>query len=310
MPGADQISVTGSAADVRVAGKTAHAERLPAWLKVPWPGGENYLSLRKALRSAELHTVCEEARCPNIGDCWERKSATFMLLGDVCTRACRYCAVTSGKPAPPDPAEPARLARTVERLGLRYCVLTSVDRDDLPDGGASVFAESVRLIRDLVPDCETEVLTPDFAGDANALRAVLDAGPAVYNHNIETVRRVFKSVRAKGDYDLSLRLLAQARAFAPDIPTKSGIMVGLSETLDEVLETMRDLRDAGVSLLTIGQYLRPSPAHAPMARYYHPREFADLERAGREMGFARVASGPLVRSSYHADEQRVAAASS
>ena len=276
-------------------------------MKVRWPGGENYLHVRRMLRDAELHTVCEEARCPNIGDCWERKSATFMLLGDVCTRACRYCAVTSGKPAPPDPAEPARLARTVERLGLRYCVLTSVDRDDLPDGGASVFAESIRLIAQRVPGCEVEVLTPDFGGDLNALRRVLNAGPAVFNHNIETVPRIFRSVRAKGGYDLSLDLLAQARAYAPDIPTKSGMMVGLGETADEIIGTMRDLRNAGVQLLTIGQYLRPSPAHTPMDRFYHPREFAELERAGREMGFAHVASGPLVRSSYHADEQRSAA---
>ena len=282
-------------------------ERLPPWLKVPWPGGANYLHLRRMLRGAELHTVCEEARCPNIGECWERKSATFMLLGDICTRACRYCAVTSGKPAPPDPAEPARLARTVERLGLRYCVLTSVDRDDLPDGGASAFAESIRLIKERAPECEVEILTPDFGGDADALRIALEAGPAVYNHNIETVRRVFGSVRAKGDYDRSLRLLAQAREFAPDIPTKSGMMAGLGETTDEILETMRDLRDAGVSLLTIGQYLRPTPAHAPMDRFVHPREFAELEREGYAMGFAHVASGPLVRSSYHAGKQRAAA---
>ena len=259
------------------------------------------------LRDAELHTVCEEAHCPNIGDCWERRSATFMLLGDVCTRACRYCAVTSGKPAPPDPAEPGRLARTVERLGLRYCVLTSVDRDDLPDGGAWTFAESIRLITRRVPGCEVEVLTPDFGGNLDALRCVLDAGPAVFNHNIETVRRIFKSVRAKGDYDLSLAFLAKAREFAPDIPTKSGMMVGLGETTDEVLATMRDLREAGVRLLTIGQYLRPSVGHIAMDRFYHPREFAELERAGYAMGFSHVASGPLVRSSYHAGEQRAAA---
>ena len=259
------------------------------------------------LRDAELHTVCEEAHCPNIGDCWERKSATFMLLGDVCTRACRYCAVTSGKPLPPDPMEPARLARTVERLGLRYCVLTSVDRDDLPDGGAWTFAESIRLITRRVPGCEVEVLTPDFGGNLDALRCVLDAGPAVFNHNIETVRRIFKSVRAKGDYDLSLAFLEKARGFAPEIPTKSGMMVGLGETTDEVLATMHDLREAGVQLLTIGQYLRPSLGHIPMERFYHPREFAELERAGYEMGFAHVASGPLVRSSYHAGEQRAAA---
>ena len=281
--------------------------RLPEWLKVPWPGGESYLQMRRLLRTAELHTVCEEARCPNIGDCWERKSATFMVLGDVCTRACRYCAVTSGKPAALDLEEPTRLARTVASLGLEYCVITSVDRDDLADGGAFIFAECIRQVRRLAPGCEVEVLTPDFAGDEAALRSVLEAGPAVFNHNIETVRRVFKSVRAKGDYDLSLDVLARAREIAPHIPTKSGMMVGLGETTDEALETMRDLRGAGVQLLTIGQYLRPSPQHIEMDRFYHPREFAALEQAGYEMGFRHVASGPLVRSSYHAGEQRAAA---
>lgn len=281
--------------------------RLPEWLKVPWPGGRNYLHTRRMLRGAELHTVCEEARCPNIGDCWERKSATFMVLGDVCTRACRYCAVTSGKPSAVDLDEPARLARTAARLGLRYCVITSVDRDDLPDGGAFIFAECIRQIHRLAPDCEVEVLTPDFAGNWQALRSVLDAGPAVFNHNIETVRRVFPEVRARGGYDLSLQVLAKSRELAPGIPAKSGMMVGLGETTDEALETMRDLREAGVELLTIGQYLRPSPRHIEMDRFYHPREFADLERAGYEMGFAHVASGPLVRSSYRAGEQRAAA---
>ena len=265
------------------------------------------MDLRQKLRSAELHTVCEEARCPNIGDCWERKSATFMVLGDVCTRACRYCAVTSGKPAGLDLGEPERLARTVERLGLRYCVITSVDRDDLADGGAFVFSECIRLIRAHSPDCNVEVLIPDFQGSWPALRSVLDAGPAVLNHNIETVRRVFKSVRAKGDYDLSLELLRRSHEHAPGIPTKSGIMVGLGETTAELLETMADLREASVGLLTIGQYLRPSRRHVEMSRFYHPREFAELEQAGRAMGFRHVAAGPLVRSSYHADEQHAAA---
>ncbi len=281
--------------------------RLPEWFTVRMPGGPGFLELRSELRSAELHTVCEEARCPNVGDCWERKSATFMVLGDVCTRACRYCAVTSGKPAGLDPGEPARLARTVERLGLRYCVITSVDRDDLPDGGASVFAECIERIRERSPECKVEVLIPDFAGDRDALHTVLDAGPTVLNHNIETVRRVFRSVRAKGDYDLSLGLLARSREHAGAIPTKSGMMVGLGETTGEVLETMGDLREAGVELLTVGQYLRPSPAHVAMDRFYHPREFAELERAGRDMGFRHVAAGPLVRSSYHAEEQLDAA---
>ena len=281
--------------------------RLPEWFTVRMPGGPGFLELRRELRSAELHTVCEEARCPNIGDCWERKSATFMILGDVCTRACRYCAVTSGKPAALDPGEPARLARTVERLGLRYCVITSVDRDDLPDGGASAFAECIERIRERSPECKVEVLIPDFRGGRDALHTVLDAGPTVLNHNIETVRRVFRSVRAKGDYDLSLELLARSREHVAEIPTKSGMMVGLGETTGEVLETMGDLREAGVELLTVGQYLRPTPAHVAMDRFYHPREFAELERAGRAMGFKHVAAGPLVRSSYHADEQHEAA---
>jgi lipoic acid synthetase len=281
--------------------------RLPEWLKVRMPGSPGYLDVRRQLRSAELHTVCEEARCPNIGECWERKSATFMVLGDICTRACRYCAVTSGRPGALDPDEPARLARTVEHLGLRYCVITSVDRDDLPDGGASVFAECIELIHERVPGCDVEVLIPDFQGNWLALGSVLEAGPAVLNHNIETVRRVFPVVRAKGDYDLSLELLGRSRDMNPGIPTKSGIMVGLGETVDEVLATMADLRAAQVDLLTIGQYLRPTKGHAPMDRFYRPREFRELAEAGEAMGFKHVASGPLVRSSYHADEQHEAA---
>ncbi|MBM3940207.1 MAG: lipoyl synthase [SAR202 cluster bacterium] len=272
------------------------------------PGSETYLRVRSLLRTAELHTVCEEAHCPNIGECWDRKSATFMILGDVCTRACRYCAVTSGKPRGLDLDEPGRLARTVRHLGLRYCVITSVNRDDLPDGGAFIFAECIRLIHELVPDCQVEVLIPDFQGKELPLRSVLRQRPAVLNHNIETVRRIFKGVRAKGDYDLSLDLLERSKTLAPDVPTKSGMMMGLGETRDEVLDTMRDLRAHGVELLTIGQYLRPSPAHVAIDRFYHPREFKELEEAGQAMGFRHVASGPLVRSSYHADEQAAAAA--
>ena len=282
--------------------------RFPPWLKVQMPGGPNYLELRQRLRSAELHTVCEEAHCPNIGECWERRSATFMVLGDVCTRACRYCAVTSGKPTGLDLEEPARLARTVAKLGLRYCVITSVDRDDLPDGGAFIFAECIRRVREALPTCLVEVLIPDFQGDWQALQSVLEAGPAVLNHNIETVRRVFRSVRAKGDYDLSLELLRRSKELAPGIPTKSGIMVGLGETMDELAETMADLRAVGCKLLTIGQYLRPSSFHVPMERFYHPDEFAELRELGRKLGFRHVASGPLVRSSYHADEQLESAA--
>jgi lipoic acid synthetase len=271
------------------------------------PGGPGFLDLRQRLRTAELNTVCEEAHCPNIGECWERKSATFMILGEVCTRACRYCAVTSGKPEGLDLEEPGRVARTVEQLGLRYAVITSVDRDDLTDGGAWVFAESIRQIHQRLAGCEIEVLIPDFQGHWNDLRTVLDAGPAVLNHNIETARRVFKSVRAKGDYDLSLELLKVSKQSHPSIPTKSGIMVGLGETRDEISQTMADLRAADVDLLTVGQYLRPSPGHVEMDRFYHPREFKGIEQEGKALGFKYVASGPLVRSSYHAEDQLAAA---
>jgi lipoyl synthase len=271
------------------------------------PGSPGFLDLRQKLRMAELNTVCEEAHCPNIGECWERKSATFMILGEVCTRACRYCAVTSGKPAALDLEEPGRVGRTVAQLDLRYAVITSVDRDDLADGGAWVFAESIRQIHQRLPACEVEVLIPDFQGQWDDLRTVLDSRPAVLNHNIETVRRVFKVVRAKGDYDLSLELLRVSKESHPDIPTKSGIMVGLGETRAELTQTMLDLRKVGVDLLTVGQYLRPSKAHTAMDRFYHPREFKEIEDEGMAMGFKHVASGPLVRSSYHAEDQLDAA---
>lgn len=278
-------------------------QRLPKWLKVTWVGGENYLSMRKLLRTAELHTVCEEASCPNIGECWERKSATFMILGDVCTRACRYCDVTSGKPQALDLQEPLRLARTVRTLNLNYCVITSVNRDDLADGGAYIFAECIRQIHQKTPDCKVEILTPDFAGNLQSLHSVLDAHPAVFNHNIESVRSVFKKVRGKGDYDLSLSILQEAQQYAPHIPTKSGIMVGLGERISELHETLNDLRNVGVKLLTIGQYLRPSKQHIQMDRFYTPSEFNDLKQYAYNLGFLHVAAGPLVRSSYHADEQ-------
>jgi len=282
-------------------------KRLPEWLKVRWVGGENYLGMRKLLRSADLHTVCEEASCPNIGECWERKSATFMILGDICTRACRYCDVTSGKPQTLDLQEPLRLAKTVQTLDLNYCVITSVNRDDLPDGGASIFAECLNQINRTSPNCKVEILTPDFAGNLSALHTVLHAQPAVFNHNLESVRRIFKSVRSKGDYDLSLSILEEAQRYAPDIPTKSGLMVGLGETADELHETFKDLRNVGVKLLTIGQYLRPSQKHIEMDRFYTPSEFTELEQDAYSLGFDSVAAGPLVRSSYHADEQHAAA---
>ncbi|MSQ13828.1 MAG: lipoyl synthase [Dehalococcoidia bacterium] len=283
------------------------ARRHPEWLKVKMPEGPNYLELRALLRQSGLHTVCEEAHCPNIGECWERRSATFMILGDLCTWRCHYCAVKTGRPLGLDLDEPERLAQAVERLNLRYCVITSVTRDDLPDGGAGLFAQCIVKVRERAPSCQVEVLIPDLTGRRDGLKTVLDAGPAVLNHNIETAERIFKQVRPKGDYRRSLELLRRAAEIAPHIPTKSGMMVGLGEETEEVLQTMRDLRSVGVRLLTVGQYLRPSPVHAPMQRHYHPDEFAALREEGMRMGFRHVASGPLVRSSYHAEEQAMAA---
>ncbi|MBI4313102.1 MAG: lipoyl synthase [Chloroflexi bacterium] len=287
--------------------QTAEARpRLPAWFKVRAPGGENFIQLANLMRGNGLHTVCEEAHCPNIGECWEQRTATFMVLGDICTRACRYCAVTSGKPLGVDMQEPDRVAAAVERLGLRYCVITSVNRDDLPDGGAFVFLQCVLRIRERVPGCKVEVLIPDFRG--MGLRGMVHAKPDVLNHNIETVRRVFHGVRPKGSYDYSLELLRRVKELDPGMATKSGMMVGLGEEWDEVLETMRDLRSVDCDLLTIGQYLRPSKKHAAIERFYTPAEFAALRDEGLRMGFKHVAAGPLVRSSYHAGEQHAAAA--
>ena len=285
----------------------AAQRRLPNWLKVKMPGGPNYLQLREQLREGQLHTVCEEARCPNIGECWERKTATFMILGDICTRACTYCAVTTGMPTTLDLEEPARLAETVERMGLRYVVITSVNRDELPDGGAFIFAQCIQQIRKRLPECKVEVLIPDFCGNWDALAKVMEAAPQTLNHNIETVRRVFHSVRPKGDYDQSLELLERAKKIAPDGVTKSGMMVGLGETWDEIIDTMRDLRSVDCDLLTVGQYLRPSEKHTPLSKWYTPDEFEELRKEGEALGFRHVASGPLVRSSYHADEQYEAA---
>jgi lipoic acid synthetase len=275
----------------------------PDWLKVRAPGSESYLRLKQLMRGLGLHTVCEEARCPNIGECWHHGTATFMILGDVCTRACGYCAVSHGRPATLDLGEPARVADAVRVLGLQYVVITSVDRDDLTDGGASIFAETIRLTRALVPSCRIEVLIPDFKGEADPLRAVLEAGPDVLNHNTETVPRLYRLARSGGRYTRTLELLARSRMLAPRIPTKSGLMVGLGEEWHELAETLRDLREVGVEILTIGQYLRPSSDHLPMTRYYTPAEFAELKRLALDMGFGHVESGPLVRSSYHAHEQ-------
>ena len=281
--------------------------RLPQWLKVKMPGSEGYRQIKGLLEGAQLNTVCTEAQCPNIGECWDRGTATFMILGDICTRACAYCAVDTGKPEGIDLLEPIRVADTVEQMGLRYAVITSVDRDDLPDGGAFIFAQTIRQVRSRMPNTKIEVLIPDFQGDRDALRKVMDAEPDTLNHNIETVRRVFTRVRPKGDYDESLELLANAKEIATNAVTKSGMMVGLGESWDEIIETMRDLRSVHCDLLTIGQYLRPSKKHVALSKWYTPREFDELAEIGKSLGFSHVASGPLVRSSYHADEQHASA---
>ena len=280
--------------------------RLPVWLKVKMPGGPNYSNLKKLMRQEGLHTVCEEARCPNIGECWERETATFMILGDTCTRACTYCAVKTGKPTGLDLEEPLRLAQTVEKLQLKYAVITSVNRDDLADGGAFIFSQCITQIKKRTPRCKVEVLTPDFQGDIKALKSVIDSGPDTFNHNIETVRRVFPRIRAKGDYDLSLDVLANAKLINPECVTKSGMMVGLGETFEEIIDTMKDLRGVNCDLMTIGQYLRPSVKHSPISKWYTPQEFEELKDEGENLGFKHIASGPLVRSSYHADEQHTA----
>lgn len=286
---------------------SAPRPRLPEWLKVRAPGSPRYIELKALMRGQQLHTVCEEAHCPNIGECWNRGTATFMILGDICTRRCHYCAVTTGRPAGVDLQEPNRLAETVQTMGLRYCVITSVNRDDLPDGGAFIFASCINRVRDLNPDCRIEVLIPDFAGSWPALQKVLDARPDVLNHNIESTNRIFPRVRPKGNYQRSLELLAKCKELSPGTVTKSGIIVGMGETVDEVVDTMRDLRAVDCDLLTIGQYLRPSDKHLAIDRFYTPAEFEELRLIGQELGFAHVASGPLVRSSYHADEQHDAA---
>ncbi len=285
----------------------ASERRLPSWLKARMPGGPNYVALKTLMRDNELHTVCEEAHCPNIGECWERGTATFMILGDICTRACAYCAVNTGKPLGLDLEEPARLAETVERMGLKYAVITAVNRDDLPDGGAFIFAQCVRQVRKRVQGCKVELLIPDFEGNWSALATVMSSKPDTLNHNIETVRRIFGRVRPKGDYDQSLELLSRAKALDPSAVTKSGMMVGLGETWDEILRTMSDLRSVDCDLLTIGQYLRPSQKHVALAKWYTPEEFAELKREAESLGFRHAASGPLVRSSYHADEQHATA---
>jgi lipoic acid synthetase len=278
------------------------AARLPDWARTKSPLARGTRGVRVLLREKALHTVCEEARCPNLGECFSRGTATFLLLGDRCTRRCRYCSVSTARPLPPDPGEPARVAEAASRMGLRYVVLTSVDRDDLPDGGASHFAAVVRAVREALPAAGIEVLTPDFKGDRAAIEAVLEAGPEVFNHNIETVPRLFKHLRAQGRYDVSLEVLAAAKAIRPRQATKSGLMVGLGETDDEVLAVLNDLRDQGVDIVTIGQYLRPTREHEPVHRYVTPEAFRGLEAEARAIGFPTVYAGVFVRSSFNAEE--------
>ena len=274
----------------------------PQWLRAPAPSGENYRDLKQLIERLRLHTVCESAACPNVGECWNHRTATFMMLGNVCTRRCGFCAVQKGPPLPVDYDEPRRIAEAVAAMGLKFAVITSVNRDDREDGGAELFALVIRAIRERVPGCGVEVLVPDFQGSHRAVETVMEAAPDVLNHNTETVPRLYRQVRLGARYDRSLDLLAYAKSLSPTTPTKSGLMLGLGERPDEVLDVMRDLRAHHVDVVTLGQYLRPSPKHLPIVRYVPPAEFDDFRRAGLEMGFAHVESGPLVRSSYHAAE--------
>jgi lipoic acid synthetase len=278
-------------------------ERKPEWLKISVNTGDNFQEIKAMMRGRKLHTVCEEAKCPNIFECWSQRTATFMILGKICTRACRFCAVTSGLPTELDMEEPQHVAQSVKEMGLKHVVITSVARDDLKDHGASMFAATIRAIRESSPLTNVEVLVPDFGGMAARLAIVLEAGPDVLNHNLETVSRLSDKVRSKAKYDRSLSMLRQAKELRPGQVTKSGIMVGLGETKEEMIEAMKDLREAGCDILTVGQYLQPSLKHMAVSRYYHPKEFAELKEVGLALGFAHVEAGPLVRSSYHAHEQ-------
>ncbi|MEE8386635.1 MAG: lipoyl synthase [Dehalococcoidia bacterium] len=277
--------------------------RKPSWLTVRFPGGPNYQRLRGIMKQARLHTVCEEARCPNAGECWEGGTATFMILGDTCTRACGFCAVTTGRPLKPDRLEPMRLARAVRTLALRHAVVTAVNRDDEPDGGASQFAATIRWVRRLSPETTVEVLIPDFMGSRESLAVVMETGPEVLNHNMETVPRLYRRVRSRARYTRSLELLRRAEEMAPGTITKSGLMVGLGETKAELIQVMADLVDVRCGVLTIGQYLQPSHKHLPVERYYRPEEFQELAETGRRLGLRHVEAGPLVRSSYRAERQ-------
>lgn len=274
----------------------------PTWLRAPAPSGENYHDLKNLIQRLRLHTVCESAACPNVGECWNQRTATFMILGNVCTRRCGFCAVQKGAPLPVDYDEPERVAEAVEAMGLKFAVITSVNRDDRQDGGAELFAMVIRAIRRRIPGCGVEVLIPDFQGNLDAVETVMEAEPDVLNHNTETVPRLYRQVRLGARYERSLEVLAHAKKCAPATPTKSGLMLGLGETIEEVLHVMRDLRAHHVDILTLGQYLRPSPKHLPIVRYLAPAEFDELRTAGMQMGFGHVEAGPLVRSSYHASD--------
>ena len=275
----------------------------PDWLKVRIPGGENYLEVRRILRSHKLNTICEDAMCPNIAECWgKHRTATFMILGDICTRACAFCAVTSGRPTEYDLMEPARVAAAIADLKLKHAVITSVDRDDLKDGGAAIFAETIRQIRKLDSNVKVELLTPDFQGSLDSVRTIIDAQPDIFSHNIETVRRLYPTIRFKSDYTTSFGLLHAAKEMNPQIFIKTGIMIGLGEEKEEIVELLHHAVDTGIDIFTIGQYLRPSMKHSEIKKYYHPDEFAELGRIGRNLGIRWVFSGPLVRSSYHAED--------
>ncbi|MBM6995903.1 lipoyl synthase [Paenibacillus sp. DXFW5] len=278
-------------------------EPKPDWIRIKLTTGDNYQDIKQMMRSKTLHTVCEEARCPNIYECWANRTATFMILGDICTRACRFCAVNTGLPTELDLQEPQRVAEAAEQMSLQHCVVTSVARDDLKDGGASIFAGTIKALRERLPLCNVEVLIPDFQGDEEALRIVMEAKPDILNHNIETVERMSDRVRAKAKYRRSLELLQRAKTMKPDIPTKSSIMLGVGEEWDEILQAMDDLRAVDCDILTIGQYLQPTPQHLRVEKYYKPEQFAELKEEGMKRGFSHVESGPLVRSSYHAHEQ-------
>ena len=286
---------------------TLPRDKKPPWLRVRAPGSPDYLQLKRLMRNLSLTTVCEEANCPNIGECWSHGTATFMILGDICTRSCGYCNVVHGTPQAIDAQEPTRVAKAVRTLGLQHVVITSVDRDDIDDGGSGIFASTIETIRKQSPQCRIEVLIPDFSGRTNDLHTVLNAGPNILNHNIETVERLYRVARPGGRYKRALGLLKTAGDYRPTIPTKSGVMVGLGESLDELFRTMSDLREVDCNILTIGQYLRPSLAHLPVVKYYHPDEFTMLQERASALGFRHVESGPLVRSSYNPHEQANAA---